>query len=541
MPWYSTLDRRLHWIPEVNNIGIQGREITSVILDEMTNFPTQPPGTAERLDVVREEWTAMYQQNPIATEPRQLSNEVTTQSERLMNDEEFYPFYYERPSKMNEDIQYTKPAPAIFGIGPTPIRPGKSFIYELMILDGYATPKHTYLLRKPYTAYCDMFSNDGLSHEQITTYAKTPLSQSTVWHYDALEKITNGFWTPCVLNKQAFYYNSEHKFMHYLHISRKHPNQVAYTPSNDYGTRGREIRVKPGRYLAKFFGDVLTAREIKHYTMMFQDKHGAELEEIHYATTEDDIENVYETGPNSCMVYDREERYIESDIHPVRVYNSPDLAIAYVKTARGSVKQRTVCNMVEKQYTVVYGEGNLSTMLRDRGFTCGNIHGCRIKKITDNNGDHLMPYLDGDTYVKEHDANYWMAGDTGIECTSTDGWLHDHRTQCADCSDRYDDDDMSHVGVRNARIVCDSCSENYRPIETHYGLRYIADHDVITVYLSTDQEIEKEIWDGDVDEYEWDEDTSAYYSHDAYNYLIELREREEEELLTNNTEVTHVA
>ena len=61
-------------------------------------------------------------------------------------------------------------------------------------------------------------------------------------------------WKPCVWDDERWFYKSKHYNLHTLHVSEEDATQVAFTPSEDYLLRDRQTRMKPGRYLAKFFG-----------------------------------------------------------------------------------------------------------------------------------------------------------------------------------------------------------------------------------------------------------------------------------------------
>src|SRR4051812_29879093 len=52
---------------------------------------------------------------------------------------------------------------------------------------------------------------------------------------------------------------------HYLHVSANDPKLLAYTADADKGRRNIQTPIKPGKYLAKYFSKVLSAKQIKYY------------------------------------------------------------------------------------------------------------------------------------------------------------------------------------------------------------------------------------------------------------------------------------
>src|SRR5690606_21500489 len=112
----------------------------------------------------------------------------------------------------------------------------------------------------------------------------------------------------------------------------------AYTPSEDFGMQDRQVRMMPGRYLKKYFSDVLSPEDIQYWALEWANRFAPVDMEI--ATTPDEIEYVYTNGPRSCMSYDPSE--YSSSCHPVRVYGNSDLAVAYIRNASGAVVGRAL-------------------------------------------------------------------------------------------------------------------------------------------------------------------------------------------------------
>ena len=85
-----------------------------------------------------------------------------------------------------------------------------------------------------------------------------------------------------------------------------------------------------------------------------------------------EIERVYLEGPTSCMSYEAGDEDIRESIHPVRVYGAGDLAVAYMRNARGKINARTICRPEKKVYGRLYGaSGRLREALEAQGFKRG--------------------------------------------------------------------------------------------------------------------------------------------------------------------------
>lgn len=140
--------------------------------------------------------------------------------------------------------------------------------------------------------------------------------------------------------------------------------------------------MKPGRYLTRYFGNVLTEHDIKHWAQKQIGDSGGAV--VYFAKTADEIVWVYENSPRSCMKMNRDERYIAEDLdestHPVRAYAHPEnhLAVAFImsdKTAKPDyggdyneeynppVAARTVVNTEKKCYYRLYGRNGLESAL----------------------------------------------------------------------------------------------------------------------------------------------------------------------------------
>jgi len=231
---------------------------------------------------------------------------------------------------------------------------------------------------------------------------------------------------------------------HFTHVSRDDPSKIAYTPSERHGIEDRQVRMKPGKYLNKYFSSILSNEEIANWAGRFAGEN--ETNFLKFARTADEIERVYVDGPNSCM----SDKSFESSIHPARVYAAGDLAVAYIERG-GEITGRAVCWPEKKIHSTIYGDDNrLKSALESAGYEKDSLCGAKLLLIEE---DHCIvcPYLDNGEQV-EISGNYLIIGD-GISAQSTTGLVG---TNYCDCCEEYCSD-TTLVGNEN---WCESCMDN---------------------------------------------------------------------------------
>lgn len=285
---------------------------------------------------------------------------------------------------------------------------------------------------------------------------------------------------------------------HFLHISVKDPGYVAYTPDDESGIRDRQVRVRPGKYLAEFYPHVAhdTIQTWIHSTT-------PEALQLRLARTADEVDRVYANGPRSCMrswvtghdgtCYNK--RGLTTS--PVIAYGDSDLAVAYMGTL-DHVTARAVVWPEEKKHSKVYGLTSvLASVLKENGYTPGDMDGARLRAVPvpEIHGAVFMPYVDNvdharidgewitlgagsisaqptEGYIRGEDA---VDGDT--RCRSCEEWYdgdsaeyqnglcdacESDRHDCAHCDERCDEDSMQQIQMyRGERWVCDSCVDEH--------------------------------------------------------------------------------
>jgi hypothetical protein len=135
--------------------------------------------------------------------------------------------------------------------------------------------------------------------------------------------------------------------------------------------------------------------------------------------------------------------------------------------------------------------------LREAGYTEGQrntgiFDGAKLRKISlDDECEYLMPYLDWDMGVDEHDDYFVIRKDGDYACNTTNGVLliEDNRPICDNCDERCDANDLSPVYTsvratghpRHEHYWCGSCVDSHA-FYCHGANQYIADSvDSVTV------------------------------------------------------------
>ena len=246
---------------------------------------------------------------------------------------------------------------------------------------------------------------------------------------------------------------------HFLHLSTETPGNVAFTQSDRHGEADRQTTVKPGRYLTKYFPDLLSP-EVARLAGLISAKQ--KPSELFIARTREEISHVYINGPSSCM----SSGFSNLHAHPSEVYAGPDTAVAYIKGSADRIVGRTVIRTNEPLgYMRLYGDDvRLLEALESNGYgEAVSFEGCRLLRINRNDEEIIAPYVDGgDTSCARYspmaadlcDKYLTLSDDGEVELTSTSGYVDITTYECSECESYVDSEDHhSHDGC----IYCNQC------------------------------------------------------------------------------------
>ena len=367
---------------------------------------------------------------------------------------------------------------------------------------------HGHLFASPFQA--ETFA------EQIKRYNTNPLRvRPATWQEREIAMFNAGVYELPVWCEEPFWTAWGHMLAsHYVHISLADPTAVAFTEDKRKGKADRQTPMKPGKYLQKFLGagrggmiehgplkghpPKVTKQQIAYYSAWHATgRRPPNDDALLFATTADEMVRVYKEGPYSCM-RGCDKDWDDED-HPVQVYAAGDLQFAYMQNADGEVVGRALCWPEKEVFGRVYPTPNtdkerdqyaeLHARLKALGWTSINerndvFEGARLARLTNSNGEHLMPYLDHDYGVElvHRDGKSWWRmthgedhqdGTDGVYCCGEDDtpdWT------CEECHDGYDDYTSSytvysrwrpstlHPGrgtPSNEHTWCQSCCDHY--------------------------------------------------------------------------------
>lgn len=162
---------------------------------------------------------------------------------------------------------------------------------------------------------------------------------------------------------------------HFPHLAKKHEGLIAYTPDNDKGTRDIQTPIKPGRYLQRFYGDILSAEAINTWANLCL----VPTCELSFATTFPEIQHVYQTDGLAACMSKRADSYRTSGIHPLQAYIGSDLAIAYIHQKGTTPLGRAIVWPARKIHSRIYGlSARMLPLLERAGYRSGTLDGATL-------------------------------------------------------------------------------------------------------------------------------------------------------------------
>jgi hypothetical protein len=297
-----------------------------------------------------------------------------------------------------------------------------------------------------------------------------------------------GFYSKTVFNDMPFYYNSEYRSTHFLRLAADDEKMVSYSElaiDREGKERIKHIKMKPGRYLTKFFPDLGQAR-ITALARYFEIGDLSEIVEKLEFVISDDFVKIYgdgkESGVSSCMA--KPNSHFRHGKNPVFVYGAGDLKIAALR--RGAYTQaRALVWPENKVYGRVYPNPDMASFdgltqdqaegyrqqlkknLEDLGYAedndCG-FDGARLLKARISGKKYHMPYLDKDYGVCD-DVEFFVMRQKkpDFSAQETSGFIN-AITHFDDDDDDDDDDYMSEYAY-----TCENCGEGCDDTITVYS------------------------------------------------------------------------
>jgi hypothetical protein len=282
------------------------------------------------------------------------------------------------------------------------------------------------------------------------------------WRERERSRFNDGTYIPVPWTSEPWFHENCNP-EHFVHLSLDKTAFVAFTEDEEKGAADRQTRMRAGAYLTKFFSNALTTEDITRIATELAVTQ--ESNEVMFATDPDKVEWVYRHGPSSCMSHHLDD--YQSDVHPVRVYAGPDLAVAYLERD-GRVTARSVVWPEKKLYTRIYGdETRLVPLLKDLGYRHSeSLDGARLLKIRCRGG-YVCPYVDSAEYVdvgsqylilRDHRGEYSTEGTSGLIGEE------EYYANCERCDTGIEDEDDAYTvytGRHQLVTWCEGCQEHH--------------------------------------------------------------------------------
>jgi hypothetical protein len=187
-------------------------------------------------------------------------------------------------------------------------------------------------------------------------------AEDNAWKRREQGRFDYGPYVPVVWHRESWAIND-----HFAHISADDDSKIAFTRDGEHGRDDIQTRMNPGRYLTRYYSETLSEDDIKFWCAKWDEgKHTLEI-----AMGSEQIQWVFENGPNSCMAHNASE--YDSPCHPVRVYGAGDLGVAYMMDG-DDVTARCVVFPARNVHCRIYGdESRFQPLLIAAGYSRGGL------------------------------------------------------------------------------------------------------------------------------------------------------------------------
>jgi len=229
--------------------------------------------------------------------------------------------------------------------------------------------------------------------------------------------------------------------------------------------KGKRTSMKFGKFLVKSgLGEDVARDWSSKLKSVLEQMKGAKLK---LTNSSEEAVAIYRNGPNSCM----------AGMDCVGAYHSEDVAVAFVVIGERVVARTVVCKNPEigLQYMCIYGNRDLLLpLLREAGYTNGDLDGCKLARIEANDGVFL-PYLDCGTNVDDC-GDHLLASNHGEYCSqNTCGYLEPMQ-HCESCGEATHEDEVNYSDYYQEHYCGDCHHERHEYVDGEY---YATDSDDI--------------------------------------------------------------
>lgn len=252
----------------------------------------------------------------------------------------------------------------------------------------------------------------------------------------------------------------------FVHVSRLDPAKIAFTQTNEKGVLDIQTQMRVGAFILEH-GVFLNSpddrqKDFAARAIALDHANKYAPSEMKIATSADEIQKIYENGPNSCM--SREADSYDSPCHPVRVYGDSDLSLAYLFDQENNrATARALIWQAQKKHGRIYGDiERLKSALDSAGYSDGSLRGAKIRKIRDESNDcYVLPYIDGAGACDEYDENFLVITSHGsIRADNTNGLAYVGQ-YCDGCEETVQGEFQDVYRSRHGYdTICENCVSN---------------------------------------------------------------------------------
>lgn len=355
--------------------------------------------------------------------------------------------------------------------------------------------------------------------------------KSDSWIERETGRFVSGKYQPIFWADDSWWTRTDIAARHFAHVAESKANRIAYTESDEHGAADRQTLIAPGRYLKKYFSDVLGDSEIETLANQFVKAHGGSLYELKISKDGRGIVAAYqEKKLGSCMHFGNNE--YNSSVHPCFVYGAGDIECATAWHEGECVARCLIWRREGKKTLVgrIYGHVEaMQAALSTAGIaTCSNnssydeLEGARLIRIEDSGG-YVIPYIDGTQFAQDNGSFLIIdsCGDIDSHTSHSTGGLSGHTHVCDSCEDGVDECSLSTVMTTyGAESWCDCCRDNRafycEATEEHYNEDQFTCINVISRHGYTVSFCEER----SNYSYFYCEENNEYYDSDYYSEII---------------------
>ena len=280
-----------------------------------------------------------------------------------------------------------------------------------------------------------------------------------LWMSRESDRFAIGEYKRVPWNDLEWYYSGPQYHKHFAHVSTADNAMLSYTPNDEFGVADRQIRMKPGKYLRKFFD--LSDQQIEHAVGMWKAR---VLVVLNIAMSPEDITLVYQNGPGSCM----SGQCWDTPVHPCSIYGAGDLGVAYIGDIMGCDGRSLVWPEHMLRANSTYGDWEtMSSALKDAGYKTQEemehtvtFTGARLLKV-EYRGGLVLPYCDVCDGVQDKGGHLILVN-SGCEvyANSTCGYSP-QGDPCERCEETTNADDLFTVENCGEENWCEYCRDEY--------------------------------------------------------------------------------